>query len=180
VKPERTAGLAVLALLSAALLWNLVFVARSGSALRPRRAGDLAPDFTAARLNGEGGQTALHDLRGQVVLIDFWATWCGPCRQSMPTMERLYQKYGARGFTIMSMNTEGPRQVEAARRFAAGFQPALTFPIYLDPGHVVRDYEVDVLPTMVLLDRQGLVRWVHIGYSEAAGRELEERVQKLL
>jgi thiol-disulfide isomerase/thioredoxin len=167
----------VLALLAALLAWNLVFLARDCEALRPHGTGDVAPDVTLPRVDGSG-EGSLAALRGQVVLLDFWATWCGPCRQSMPAIERLYEAHKAEGFTVMSVNIEGPRAATRARAFAARFQPPLTFPMFVDDGAAQRLYRVSAIPHMVLIDREGKIRGVHMGTFDE--RELDEKLQEAL
>jgi thiol-disulfide isomerase/thioredoxin len=111
-----------------------------------------------------------------VVLIDFWATWCGPCRQSMPAVERLWRRHQADGLAVVSMNLEG--DAARARAFAAGFQPPLTVPIYLDDGRAAAAFQVDGIPELVLLDRSGVVRRLHVGTFDEA--ELDGAVADLL
>jgi peroxiredoxin len=111
-----------------------------------------APDFTVPGLTG--GPLRLADFRGRVVLLNFWATWCPPCREEMPSMERLYQRYRERGFTILALSVD--RNVAAIPGFVDGFR--LTFPIGLDPESTVATlYRVRALPTTVVIDRAGQV-----------------------
>jgi peroxiredoxin len=111
-----------------------------------------APDFTVPGLTG--GPLRLADFRGRVVLLNFWATWCPPCREEMPSMERLYQRYRERGFTILALSVD--RNVAAIPGFVDGFR--LTFPIGLDPdGAVAKAYRMRALPTTIVIDRAGQV-----------------------
>ena len=171
----RAAGYLVLGALAALLAFNVVALARSGKELRPRGSGDPAPAVVLHPLD-PGGPQALADLRGKVVLIDFWATWCGPCRQSMPAVERLWQRFRADGLEVVSVNVEGER--ERARAFAAGFHPPLTFPLYVDDGRAGSAFHVDAIPQLVLLDREGVIRLVHVGGFDEA--ELGGTIQGLL
>jgi peroxiredoxin len=110
----------------------------------------LAPDFTVPSLTA--GPLRLADFRGRVVLLNLWATWCPPCREEMPSMERLYQRYRARGFTILALSVD--RNVAAIPGFVEGFR--LTFPIGLDPdGAVAKTYRMRALPTTIVIDRAG-------------------------
>ena len=112
----------------------------------------LAPDFTVPSLTA--GPLRLADFRGRVVLLNLWATWCPPCREEMPSMERLYQRYRARGFTILALSVD--RNVAAIPGFVEGFR--LTFPIGLDPdGAVATAYRMRALPTTIVIDRAGHV-----------------------
>ncbi len=173
---ERTAGLGVGAIFAASFVWNLVAVVRGCEDLRPVTAGDAAPEIALGRLDG-GAAATLSSLRGRVVLVDFWATWCVPCRKSMPALERLYRARHADGLEIMSVNVEGPPAAGRARAFAASLDPPITFPLYADDGRVGALYRVDVIPHMVLVDKRGRIRGVEIGPPSA---DLDERVAALL
>lgn len=117
-----------------------------------------APDFSLDTLSGE--RIRLSDLKGQVVLINFWATWCGPCEAEMPLIEDRYTTYQESGFTVLAVNVDEP--VDVIRPFVD--QYALSFPILLDPDSLVHDlYRVRGYPTSLLVDREGLIRVVHVG-----------------
>ncbi|MEZ5596330.1 MAG: TlpA disulfide reductase family protein [Pseudomonadales bacterium] len=118
-----------------------------------------APDFTLKSL--DGSNVRLEDLRGQVVLINFWATWCGPCRQEMPVLDRLYKRYQDTGFTIVGVNVEG----EAAPAQALATKTGVTFPILLDDAQKVSKlYDLKAMPSTVVVDRDGNMRFLHRGY----------------
>ena len=111
-----------------------------------------APDFAVPSLTGS--RLRLADFRERVVLLNFWATWCPPCREEMPSMERLYQRYRDRGLTILALSVD--RNVAAVPGFAEGFR--LTFPIGLDPEATVATlYRMRALPTTIVIDRTGQV-----------------------
>ena len=143
-----------------------------------RPVGYAAPDFTRPGI--EGGTITLSELRGQVVLVDFWATWCGPCQQSMPAIQRLYDKYKAQGFTVLSVNTEG-RGIEAkARGFAAHF--GLTFPVVVGDSALMALYRVTTIPHLFLIDREGIVRGYENGLVDVQSFEasLERKIKRVL
>ncbi len=135
-----------------------------------------APDFTLP-LVGEAGTAGpdrlrLGDLRGRVVLLDFWATWCGPCQRSTPMLARLNRRYGARGLSVVGVNVdqEGPAAVPVfARRFGLDYQ------VVYDDGPVSAQYGIRGLPTMLLVDRTGMIRVTRVGSEseEALAREIE-------
>lgn len=118
----------------------------------------LAPLFSLSTPRGE--MMDLAAFEGQVVLINFWATWCPPCRDEMPVIEAAHQKYGSQGFRVLAVNVqETPTQVEAFRQ-----QLGLSFPMVLDSqGHVTRVYRVQNLPRSFFLGRDGRVARIHPG-----------------
>ena len=120
--------------------------------------GFAAPDFTLETLEGE--TISLSELRGQAVLVNFWATWCPPCRAEMPAIQRVYDRYRDRGFTVLAVNLqEGEGQTAA---FVEEME--LTFPILLDrEASVFARYRVMGLPSTFFVDRSGIIREVTIG-----------------
>ena len=113
---------------------------------------------------------------GTVTLVDFWATWCAPCRASMPRVQRIFDEYRRKGFELYSVSTDdpGPDRDPQVREFL--LQNRLTFPVVLDDGSASAAFSIASLPTMVLLDRQGKVVWRHIG-TLTAPREQDLRAQ---
>ncbi len=144
--------------------------------VRPNE-GHLAPDFTLKTL--EGHTVRLSELRGKkVVLINFWATWCPPCRLEMPTMQHIYSEYKERGFEILAVNIEPDAQQEI-RDFVKELR--LTFPILLDPDmKVSRKYHLIGLPVSILIDRQGIVRAKDVGYHDWTSKASRMRIESLL
>jgi peroxiredoxin len=134
-----------------------------------------APDFT---LRGTDGRNLrLHEQRGQVVLVNFWASWCGPCRQEMPHLGRLYEKYRAAGFVLLAVNIdEDARQaVNTAARWG------LKFPVLLDADKAVsRLYDLGSMPATVLIDRDGRVRYLNRGYREGVEDAYERQILELV
>ena len=119
-----------------------------------------APDFS---LPSNSGKTInLSQYKGQVVMINFWATWCGPCRQEMPLLEGIYKKYNKMGFTMLGVNVEPDSK--GAEAWLAKQKP-VTFPIAFDvDSKVSKLYNVAVMPSTVFVDRKGNVRVMHKGY----------------
>jgi peroxiredoxin len=133
--------------------------------------GKPAPEFILENLAGES--VSLADLRGKVVLLNFWATWCGPCRVEMPTLESRHQQYPEQ-FAVVGIDFDEPKENVAA--FVEEF--GLTFPILLDPGGDVQNaYRIRGYPTSVFLDKDGLVQIVHIGIMTE--EQLDEYLQEL-
>ena len=167
----RATGLALLLALAACAVAALVPRAAQ-AAVAP---GGRAPDFTLRTLGGPN--LRLQEQRGRVVLINFWATWCGPCRQEMPHLNRLYDRFQASGFTLLGVN------VDDDTRNAAGVAAklGLHFPVLLDTDKVVsRLYDLSTMPSTVLIDRDGKVRYVTRGYKEGYEDAYEKQIRELL
>ena len=134
-----------------------------------------APVFQLQGMDGK--PVNLADLKGQVVMINFWATWCGPCRQEMPLLEQLYTKYKPMGFTLLGVN------VEPDSTLAAGFlkKTPVTFPILFDTkSDVSKLYQVAGMPSTVIVDRKGNLRWVHKGYKPGDENEYLNQIRALV
>ena len=143
--------------------------------LRPYPRGTLPPEFRLRTL--EGRTVTLAGLRGQVVLLNFWATWCLECRPEMPALEALHRRFGARGLAVVGVNTrEGPIVVRDYVR-----ELGLTFPLLLDSdGTVTRRYGVIGLPTTFLVGRDGRSAALAVGAREWASAAAVEIVETLL
>jgi thiol-disulfide isomerase/thioredoxin len=120
-----------------------------------------APAFS---LSARGGKTIdLAQFKGQVVMINFWASWCGPCRTEMPILEDIYKKYKPMGFTMLAVNVEP--DTAAAEAWLAKLSKPVTFPVAFDTdSKVSKLYKVPGMPTTVFVDRKGNVRVLHKGY----------------
>lgn len=171
----RIAGLVLLGALAALLAWNSVEIAGNVRELRPRGTGDDAP-VIALRPLDPAGPRSLAELRGRVILVDFWATWCVPCRRSMPAIEGLWGKYKDQGLTVVSINVEN--DAAKASAFAAASRPRLDFPLFVDDGAAQSAFQVDSIPHLVLIDRHGRIDLVHVGGFDLD--ELGERIAGLL
>lgn len=134
-----------------------------------------APDFTLK--SAEGRNLRLHEQRGQVVLVNFWASWCGPCKQEMPHLNRLYDKYRASGFTLLGVNIDDDARHGAATAAKWG----LKFPVLLDAEkQVTKLYDMGAMPSTVLIDRDGKVRFLHRGYREGVEEAYEKQIRELV
>lgn len=170
-----------LAVLSLGVLWifasRVPIAATTGGAPPPSpREGFSAPDFTLETL--DGGQMTLSDLRGQVVLVNFWASWCPPCRAEMPAIERVYRSYKDLGLEVLAVNTTNQDDVASAAAFVQ--ELGLSFPIPLDhTGAVSASYNLRGLPSSYFIDEQGVIRSVVVGgpMSEAL---VQSKVEELL
>lgn len=159
-------------LLGGFLLTSLVVLAGPAAA---RALDGPAPDFTLP--SDKSGNVRLSELRGQVVMLNFWASWCGPCRQEMPLLEKLHQRYQPLGFTLLGVNVE--ENSDAARRFLADLP--VSFPVLFDRANeVTRAYQVKAMPSTVLIDRDGRMRYLHQGYKAGDESVYTKKVRELL
>jgi len=134
-----------------------------------------APDFTLKSL--DGANLRLEEYRGQVVLINFWASWCGPCRQEMPLLDRLHHRYEDTGFAVLGVNVEG----EAGPAQEIVDSTNVTFPILIDDGQKVSEmYNLEAMPSTVVVDRDGVVRYIHRGYKPGDEAKYVEVVKQLI
>jgi len=156
----------------AALLAALVAVAW------PAAATDGSPPAPAFKLaNRAGGDMSLSDLKGQVVMINFWASWCGPCRQEFPALDQIYSKYKPMGFQMVGINVETEKA--DAERFLG--KTPVSFPILFDPDNQVSgSYGVSAMPTTFLVDRQGRLRWQHRAYRPGDEAKYIEQIRQML
>ncbi len=147
-------------------------------ALAPARAvapSRPAPDFTLPSTLGTN--VRLQEQRGQVVMINFWATWCAPCRREMPHLNRLYAKYRPAGFVLLGVNVDEDRANAQGLASKLGVQ----FPVLFDASKKVsRLYQLDSMPSTVLIDRDGRVRYVHLGYKDGFEDAYEQQIAELL
>lgn len=134
-----------------------------------------APNFQLVAR--DGSQVSLGNLVGNVVMVNFWATWCGPCRQEMPHLEALYQRYGSLGFTLLGINVEDDPQ--GAEAWLA--ETPVSFPILFDSQNdVTKLYDVIAMPSTVLVDRNGNIRYVHHGYKPGYENDYQDQIRELI
>lgn len=127
-----------------------------------------APAFTLATLDGR--QVSLNDVRGRIVLVNFWASWCVPCRTEMPAIEAVYQAHARQDFTVLAINVG--EDDNTVKQFVDEFH--LTFPILLDRDQtVLQQYQVQALPTSLFIDRAGVIRATSLGGMNRASIEAE-------
>jgi len=134
-----------------------------------------APDFTLKSLGGEN--LRLEEYRGKVVLINFWASWCGPCRQEMPILDQIRQRYQGAGFEVLGVNVEGkdPKARKVAERLN------VSFPLLFDESQQVSEnYDLQGMPFSVLIDRNGQIMYIHKGYKPGDEKIYINHMKKLL
>jgi thiol-disulfide isomerase/thioredoxin len=137
--------------------------------------GQVAPDL---RLQTEGGKSvSLAENKGKVVLVDFWASWCGPCKTSFPALDALYREYEARGFEVIAVNLDDRRR--DAEDFLADRPHVM--PVVFDPeGRSPRAFGLWGMPSSFLVGRDGRVRFVHVGYSAKVLDSYKSEIEQLL
>ncbi|MGD8429473.1 MAG: TlpA disulfide reductase family protein [Ectothiorhodospiraceae bacterium] len=134
-----------------------------------------APDFTLKSNSGENVRLA--ELRGQVVLVNFWASWCGPCRQEMPALDALHKRYKSLGFTVLGVNID-ERQAAAEELLS---DIPVSFPVVFDGNSKVSEaYDVSAMPSTFIVDRDGNVRYVHKGYVPGDEDKYQNVVRELI
>ena len=137
--------------------------------------GQVAPDFALKSTTGEN--LRLSEYRGDVVMINFWATWCGPCRQEMPLLDELYRRYHRVGFHLLGVNIDD----DTARALRMVEELDLHFPVVFDTRkEVSRLYNVEAMPATILVDREGNIRHVHHGYKPGYEDKYLDQIRALL
>jgi len=137
--------------------------------------GQTAPDFVLKSATGEN--LRLSEYRGDVVMINFWATWCGPCRQEMPLLDELYGRYQRVGFNLLGVNIDD----DSRRAMAMVNELGIKFPVLFDEDKKVSKlYEVEAMPLTLLLDREGTVRHIHHGYQPGYEQKYLNEIRSLL
>lgn len=136
--------------------------------------GSKAPEFA---LEGRNGQVELAKYRGKYVYLDFWASWCGPCKRSFPWMGELQKRYGAAGLQVVAINVD----VKRADADAFLAQTPASFVIAFDPaGTTPRQYAIKGMPSSVLIDPNGQIVQVHAGFNPESARKIEDQIKLAL
>lgn len=130
-------------------------------------------DFTLTSIDGE--EFTLSGLKGQVVLIDFWATWCPPCERSIPIFAALYNKYHEKGFTVLGISREDKARLTAYRE-----ENNIPYPILIDNKNVTKTYQVEAIPTIIFIDKTGKPRKTQVGFAPELEAAFDAFIDSLL
>lgn len=137
--------------------------------------GGPAPPFTLSTPAGQ--KDSLSQFKGQVVMLNFWATWCGPCQQEMPLLNQIYQQYAPAGFTLLGINVD----TNEAKVKALLARKPVSFTVLLDPRNgVAGEYHVEEMPSTIIIDRQGNIRYVHRGYKPGDENGYRDHIRELI
>ena len=154
---------------------SIAFAIVAGTASSAIAPATAAPDFTLHAMGGPN--LRLKEQRGRVVMVNFWATWCAPCRQEMPHLNRLYEKYRGAGFVLLGVNVDD----DTAKAAEVAAKLGVTFPVLLDTEKSVSKlYDVSTMPSTMIIDRDGKVRYVHRGYLAGYEDSYEKQIRELL
>jgi thiol-disulfide isomerase/thioredoxin len=139
--------------------------------------GSTFPGFQSSRLDGK--MINLGNLKGKVILINLWATWCGPCRAEIPDLEALYQKEKSKGFELAGITVDSAGTEKAVAEFVK--QEKMTYPVFLDPdGRSTLLLKTSVIPTSAMIDRNGKVVWYHAGMVQTTDPEFQKVLKDAL
>ena len=168
----KKVSIAVLLLILISLL--LVAGCATETATRGPQVGSLAPDFNLPNLDGD--YTSLNSYRGKPVLLNFWATWCGPCRMEMPFLQEIYDEWTDKGLVLLTVNLGESTNV--ARNFMQ--ENGFTMPVLLDSSRVLlNSYQITGIPTTFFIDKDGIVREGRIG-SFPSKETIEQSLTKIM
>lgn len=152
----------------------LALIAATGTVTAKEMSGK-AKDFTLPSRSGENVRLA--ELQGEVVLVNFWASWCGPCRKELPKLEEMHQKYKDLGVTILGINIDETR--ELSQKLLKDVE--VNFPVLYDhDSEVAEPYNIQAMPSTFIIDKSGNFRYLHLGYQDGYELAYEEQIKKLM
>jgi thiol-disulfide isomerase/thioredoxin len=159
----------------AALVLAAFLLAGSAHAAKP---GERAPDVVLPDLDGK--EVKLAALRGSVVVLDFWASWCGPCKKELPALDALARRYAGEGKPVVILAVNIDRERRNAEKFLASARVS-SLRVLLDPkGKGAAAYDLPTMPTSYVIDGEGIVRLVHAGYAPGDEKKLKAEIDRLL
>lgn len=144
---------------------------------RPPEIGKPAPDYRTTALAGDS--VSLQQSRGRVVLLNVWATWCHPCREEIPVLQALHERYASRGLELVGVSVDARGEEDTIREFATDFR--MTYPLWLDPDERIQATFFAIgVPATFLIDREGTLRWRHVGPVRANDTTLVRELERAL
>jgi cytochrome c biogenesis protein CcmG, thiol:disulfide interchange protein DsbE len=149
----------IVRVLGLVMLWAMMSC-DTASIPRAPEVGAMAPAYTALSMAGDSIDLGAHE--GEVILLNVWATWCIPCREEIPALQRLHERFGEQGLRIVGVSVDARGEEANVRDFASSF--GVTYDVWLDPAEqVISTFRVIGVPNTFLIDREGIIRWKHIG-----------------
>ena len=156
------------------ILFALVIFSTGASALGPEWVGRVAPGFSLRTIDGTA-TLSLAQLRGHVVVVDFWASWCTPCKRSLPQLAAIEANHAGLKVIAINIDDERQRAVDFLKR-----NRVRLIALYDEKKDVVATYDVPVMPSALIIDKAGVVRFVHIGYTDDDLDQFKKEIQGLL
>jgi peroxiredoxin len=141
--------------------------------------GNQAPDFNVKAVSGSRGTTSLKALRGKVVVVDFWGTFCEPCKKSFPKLQDLDTKYAASGLKIIGISEDESDDKDKIPGFANTYGAKFTLGWDADKA-IAKSYKPETMPSSFIIDKKGVVRYAHVGYHDGEETEVEKEIKELL
>lgn len=173
----RTSRALTSAGMSGGLVVLLACKGDDGASARLPEIGMPAPDYRAVSLTGDS--VSLLQARGRVVLLNVWATWCHPCRQEIPILQALHERYASRGLALVGVSVDARGEEDTIQEFANDF--GMTYPLWLDPDERVQSTFLAIgVPATFLIDRAGVLRWRHVGPVRAEDSTLVRALERAL
>jgi thiol-disulfide isomerase/thioredoxin len=143
----------------------------------PLEVGQKFPEYEAKWMDGSSFR--LGQRRDKVVLLNIWATWCGPCRYEIPELQQMHEKFGSKGFEVVGVSIDDPGTEENVREFVK--REKIAYPVVLDPqGRIADLLQTTVIPTSALIARDGTILWMHRGIVSASDERLTAALNKAL
>jgi cytochrome c biogenesis protein CcmG/thiol:disulfide interchange protein DsbE len=141
--------------------------------------GNPAPDFRVKTVTGSKATVSLKELRGQVVLLDFWGTFCEPCKKSFPKLEALRSKYGGNGLRIIGVSEDEGEDKDKIPAFADTYGAKFALAWDADKS-IARNYKPETMPSSFIIDKEGVVRFAHVGFHDGEEAEIDSEIRGLL
>ena len=141
------------------------------------KVGNMAPEFKGETIDGK--ELKLSDYKGRVILLDFWASWCGPCQKELPFLFQMYDDNEDRNFIIIAVNID--KKLNSAQKFLEKLTEKAHFPIVWDSkSEIPALYNIESMPTTIFIDKEGVIRYIHTGFTDSSKDMLRNELDELL